>query len=82
MLAAKALVSYHCGRLHSKILVAILDPGRGKLPHQGSVLPRFPVGFQNSATGRDLGFYTACSHSVRRPPRTGRRLIRSRGLPL
>jgi len=35
------------------------------------------VGFQNSATGVDLGFYAARSYSLRRPPRTGRRLIRS-----
>jgi hypothetical protein len=31
------------------------------------------VGFQNSATGLDLGFYAARSYSLRRPPRTGRR---------
>ena len=37
-----------------------------------------PVGFQNSATGPDLGFYAARSYSLMRPPRTGRRLIRSR----
>ena len=36
-----------------------------------------PVGFQNSATGLDLGFYAARSYALRRPPRTGRRLIRS-----
>ena len=36
-----------------------------------------PVGFQNSATGPDLGFYAARSYSLMRPPRTGRRLIRS-----
>ena len=35
------------------------------------------VGFQNSATGPDLGFYAARSYSLMRPPRTGRRLIRS-----
>ena len=35
------------------------------------------VGFQNSATGLDLGFYAARSYSLMRPPRTGRRLIRS-----
>jgi len=35
------------------------------------------VGFQNSATGLDPGFYAARSHSLTRPPRTGRRLIRS-----
>jgi hypothetical protein len=34
-----------------------------------------PVGFQNSATGPDLGFYAARSYSLMRPPRTGRRLI-------
>ena len=38
---------------------------------------RNPVGFQNSATGPDLGFYAARSYSLTRPPRTGRRLIRS-----
>ena len=37
------------------------------------------VGFQNSATGLDLGFYAARSYSLMRPPRTGRRLIRSLG---
>jgi hypothetical protein len=35
------------------------------------------VGFHNSATGLDLGFYAARSYSLMRPPRTGRRLIRS-----
>jgi hypothetical protein len=37
-----------------------------------------PVGFQNSATGLDLRFYAARWYSLRRPPRTGRRLIRCR----
>jgi hypothetical protein len=36
-----------------------------------------PVGFQNSATGPDLRFYATRSYSLIRPPRTGRRLIRS-----
>jgi hypothetical protein len=36
-----------------------------------------PVGFQNSATGADLGFYATRSYSLMRPPRTGRRWIRS-----
>ena len=36
-----------------------------------------PVGFQNSATSLDLGFYAARSYSFMRPPRTGQRLIRS-----
>jgi hypothetical protein len=35
-----------------------------------------PVGFQNSATRLDLGFYAARSYSLRRPARTGLRLIR------
>jgi hypothetical protein len=35
-----------------------------------------PVGFQNSATSPELGFYAARSYSLMRPPRTGRRLIR------
>ena len=34
-------------------------------------------GFQNSATGLDLGFYAARSYSLRRPPRMARRLIRT-----
>ena len=29
------------------------------------------MGFQNSATGPDLGFYAARSYSLMRPPRTG-----------
>jgi hypothetical protein len=33
-----------------------------------------PAGFQNSAMGLDLGFYTACPYSLMRPPRTGRRV--------
>ena len=37
-----------------------------------------PVGFQNSAIGSELGFYADRSYSLMRPPRTGRRLIRSR----
>jgi hypothetical protein len=37
-----------------------------------------PVGFQNSATGLDLGIYAARSYSLMRPPRTGWRLIRCR----
>jgi hypothetical protein len=35
----------------------------------------WPVGFQNSATSHDPGFYAARSYSLMRPPRTGRRLI-------
>jgi len=35
------------------------------------------VGFQNSATGLELGVYAARSYSLIRPPRTGLRLIRS-----
>ncbi len=37
------------------------------------------LGFQNSAAGPDLGFYAARSYSLMRPPRTGRRLVRSWG---
>ena len=36
------------------------------------------MGFLNSATGVDLGFYAARSYSLMRPPRTARRLIRCR----
>jgi hypothetical protein len=50
------------------------DPGRGRSQPRAT-----PVGFQNSATGLDLGFYAVRSYSLMRPPRTGRRLIRSWG---
>jgi hypothetical protein len=36
-----------------------------------------PAGFQKSATSPDLGLYAARSYSLMRPPRTGRRWIRS-----
>ncbi len=39
--------------------------------------PELPVGFQNSVMGPDVGFYAARSYSLMRPPRTGRRWIRS-----
>ena len=35
-----------------------------------------PVGFHNSATSLDLGFYAPRSYSLMRPTRTGQRLIR------
>jgi hypothetical protein len=41
-----------------------------------TVLHWHRVGFQNSATRLDLGFYAARSYSLMSPPRTGRRLIR------
>ena len=34
------------------------------------------LGFHNSAAGLDLGFYAARWYSLRRPPRTGWRVIR------
>ena len=37
-----------------------------------------PAGSQKSTTSPDLGIYAVRSYSLRRPPRTGRRLIRSR----
>jgi hypothetical protein len=46
--------------------------------HYVARIGRDPVGFQKSATGLDLGFYAVRSYSLMRPPRTGRRLIRSR----
>ena len=36
------------------------------------------VGFQNSATSPDLGFYAARSYLLMSPPRTGRRWIHFR----
>ena len=37
-------------------------------------VPSQPVGFQNSVTVADLGFYAARSYSLMRPPRTGQAL--------
>ena len=42
------------------------------------VTPMRPVGFRNSATGPDLGFYAARLYSLMRPPRRGWRSIRLR----
>ena len=53
------------------------------LRHQVAVLERklggkkVPVGCQNSVTDLDLVFYAAWWYSLMRPPKTGRRLIRS-----
>src|SRR5450755_928528 len=54
-----------------------LRAGMRPLPAREDPHRRGPVGFQNSATGADLGFYAARSYSLMRPPRTGRRWIRS-----
>lgn len=53
----------------------------GMMREFGKELATVRVGFHNSATGLDLGFYAARSYSLMRPPRTGRRLLRSRGRP-
>ena len=56
-------------------VVVVLDVGKNadEVPFAAD---QEPVRFQNSATGLDLGFYAARSYSLKRPPRTGRRLIR------
>jgi len=46
-------------------------------PNHGPGPLKYCPGVQNSATGLDRGFYAARSYSLIRPPRTGRRLIRS-----
>ena len=55
--------------------------GRMSLAHGRRKCPicvcNWPVGFQNSATGLELGFYAARSYSLMRPPGTVWRLIRS-----
>ncbi len=43
---------------------------------QEQLLLKAGAGFQNSATGAELGFYAARSYSLMRPPRTSRLLIR------
>ena len=50
---------------------------RSGLDEADQALGEDRVGFHNSATGLDLGFYAARLYSLRRPPRTGRRWIRS-----
>ena len=52
-------------------------PGERRTPTAGQDRRPDPAGFQNSATGSDSGFYAARSYSLTRPPRTGRRWIRS-----
>jgi Integrase core domain len=59
-----------------QVLTEYLRHYNAARPHR-SLDQLTPVGFQNSATGPDLGFYAARSYSLMRPPRTGRRLIRS-----
>jgi hypothetical protein len=56
-------------------------PSRNHPAPISSATCRCPVGFQNSATGLDLGFHAARSYSLMRPPRTGRRWIRLRERP-
>src|ERR1039458_3494679 len=58
-----------------------LRAGMRPLPAREDPHRRGPVGFQNSATGADLGFYAPLSYSLMTPPRTGRRWIRSWALP-
>jgi hypothetical protein len=60
------------------IKVCCYAPYRSKCGATGMRSPAGdPVGFQNSATGPDLGLYAARSYSLIRPPRTGRRFILS-----
>ena len=47
------------------------SPPRPELKLVGSSELAEPVGFQNSATGPDLGFYAARPYSLMRSPRTG-----------
>jgi len=47
------------------------------MPNSGQPTIVPGVGFQNSAAGLELGFYASRSCSLMRPPRTGRRFIRS-----
>ena len=54
------------------------DQGDAGQAAGGSGRRRTPVGFENCATGLDLGFYAARSYSLMRQPRMGRRLIRFR----
>jgi hypothetical protein len=53
----------------------VIAAGRCPFTTDGLLAVAMPVGFQNSATGVDLGFYAARSYSLMRPPRTGRRWI-------
>ena len=69
---AVGLPSHHAG----EHVAAAIPASRG-MEDRRDLDPAPPVGFLNSATGVELGFYAACSYSLMRPPRTGRRLIRS-----
>ena len=69
---------FRAGHLVRGQLNAMAGEAAGPLDDQGGKAPcRWPVGFQNLATGLDLGFYAARWYSLMRPPRTGRRWIRS-----
>ena len=67
-----------CSRVEYLGMIFAQDPAScledRPVPGFGLLLP---PGFQNSAAGPDLGFYAAGSYSLMRPPRTGRRWIRS-----
>ena len=73
-------ISYSTGELAEAALplaavIGALDPGDDR---QQQLVAALPVGFQNSASRLDLLFYAARSYSLMRPPRTARRVTRSR----
>jgi hypothetical protein len=55
--------------------VSLVRVGQRALQRRGGAFLLVVV--QNSATSPELGFYAARSYSLMRPPRTGRRVIRS-----
>src|SRR6185369_557489 len=57
--------------------MASIATGPGNRHTYGPGPARPGVGFQNSATAVELGFYAARSYSLIRPARMGRRFIRS-----
>jgi len=63
------------GSRYVHVLGATANPDRPWTAQQIRNLLMDLVGFQNSVTGPDLGFYAARSYSLMRPPTTGRRLI-------
>ena len=71
-----ALVSDGCRRAYGSYWNRVTDQWGSRRIDEPTP-SEIRVGFQNPATGVGLGFYAARSYSLRRPPRMGRRWIRS-----
>jgi len=69
------VVSVLADLLYQPPLLALLEMAQATSRVRLEAACLNPVGFQNSAARVDLGFCAARLYSLRRPPRTGLRLI-------